>query len=110
MPTRRGPRRLSSLAAAAAAEGDGLAPPVVDAAVEDRPRIDSRRGHHARRDRGARSRLADRHDRLPAGEPVLGRLSREPVRDVAAARDIAAIALVGLADVDELDLARGEPP
>ena len=63
----------------------------------------------ARGDRRARARLADRDDRQRAAEAVLRRLPRDAVRDVAAARDEALVALVRLADVEQLDPAVSEP-
>ena len=47
--------------------------------------------------------LTDRHDRKLAAEAVLGRLARDAVREMAAAGDEAAVALLGLAHVEEPD-------
>src|SRR5205085_11819126 len=62
---------------------------------------------HARGDRGPGAGLADRHDGLAVAELVLPGAD-EAVRDMPAAGDVAVVALVGLAHVEELDRARGE--
>ena len=64
-------------------------------------RVEAVCSEDARRDGGPRARLADRDDRLVARE--VGLAEREQaVRDVAAAGDVAGVALVLLAHVDEL--------
>src|SRR5207253_4760609 len=96
---------------AAASERDRLAAacaPAGDAAVQDRARRDARRREHARRDGGARAGLADRHHGPLPGEAVLRRGPHDAIRDVAAAGDVAGVALVLLADVHERDLVAGE--
>ena len=95
--------RCRELAAAAAELDRGLAGrvPVVDAAVRDRAGVVAARGEDARGDCGARPGLADRDQRPVVGQ--LGRAERdESVRDVPAARDVARVALVPLAHVDQL--------
>src|SRR6059058_1030413 len=96
---------------AAAAERGELAaprPPRLEAAVEHGARVHAPGVEHARRDRGAGAALADRHDRQPAAEAVLGGLARHPVREVAAAGNRAGVALVRLTNVEQLDLAGRE--
>ncbi len=88
----------------AAAELDrrlaGLSPRV-DPAVEDRTCVVAPSGEDARCDRGARPGLADRDERS-VGRELDGAEREETVGDVAAAGDVARIALVLLADVDQL--------
>src|SRR5207248_5367701 len=63
----------------------------------------------ARRDRRSRTALADGDDRPSAAQSVRRRLPRGAIGQVAAARDEAVVALVRLADVEQVDLVRGEP-
>ena len=97
-------RRRRAESAAAASELDrrlARGDPGVDSAVPDGVGVEAVRCEDARRDRGARAGLADGDDR-PVPRKV-GLTEREQaVRDVAAPRDVAGVALVLLAHVDEL--------
>src|SRR6185295_8732296 len=64
--------------------------------------LDPMRGEQARGDRSARARRADRDDGQ-LSESVRDR-GEEPVRHVARAGDVALVALVRLADVEDDDL------
>src|SRR5918996_3881123 len=89
---------------AAAAELDrGLARglPVVDATVDDRAGVEAARAEDARGNGGTRPRLADSHER-PVVRKLRGTEREQAIRDVAAAGDVARVALVSLTDVDEL--------
>lgn len=99
--------RHSSLVSATA-ELDGVAAaggPGGDAAVEYGPRVDSLRGQDRRGDARSGPRLADRHDRAIGG--YVGAADPEQaIGDVAAARDVAVVALVALPHVDQLRATR----
>ena len=105
---RRAARTATGVVSRRSGELDGgatLRDPGVDAAVHDRVRVEPVRREDARGDRGARSRLADRHDRLVSRE--VGLAEREQaIGDVEAARDVARVVLVLLPDVDELGSVR----
>src|SRR5215207_2864526 len=73
--------------------------PVFDAAVEHGARVDAARCEHARSDPGSSARAADRYDG-PVGESS-GDRGQQPVGDVPRADDVAVIALVGLAHVEQ---------
>src|SRR5947208_13565365 len=75
---------------------------VRDSAVEQRPGRDAVGGQDARGYRGACAALADRDDRA-AVRQLAGELADKAVRNVAALRDIALVALVLPADIDDLD-------
>src|SRR3990172_7791800 len=98
---RRRTPEASGTAAAKLDRGPAGSCPGGDPAVPDRMRIEAARGEDAGRDRRPWARLADRHDRPVAREIRLPE-REQAIRDVATARDVAGIALVLFADVDQL--------
>ncbi len=92
------------LGVAAAAERDRLVAllPLGDAAAEHRAGVEPLVGQGAGGNSGTRAALADGDDRL-LGRQHVRAAADEPVRDVAASRDVALGVLVGLADVEHLD-------
>ena len=81
--------------------------PVVHAAVQDRAGADSFGRERAGSDSSSGAGRADGHDQAAVLELVaVG--AHEPVGDVPAAGDVALVALVLLAHVEELDRVRGE--
>src|SRR5207237_9265697 len=82
---------------------------LVDDAYKTLARGDTTGGEDARDNRSPRPALADLDDR-PVARQLLGARPDEPVRNVHAAGDEARVALVQLADVDQLDRARSEQP
>ena len=97
--------RRSSCLRAAAAELDHLPAaggPIGDPAVEHRAGRHAFRGQDRGGDAGAGAALANRHYR-PVGGDVGAADREQAIRDVAAPRDVAVVALVALANVDQLD-------
>src|SRR5207302_9414187 len=99
---------LLGTAAAERRELAAAGAPVRDAAAEDGPRVAPRGAQDARRNRCARAALADGDDRPAAAEPVLSRLAHVAIRHVVGAGDEGGVALVGLAHVEHLGVARRE--
>src|SRR2546421_12318769 len=98
---------------AAAPELDGLTArrlPGADAALEHRVRVEAGGGEDARGDRRPGAALAQSDDRLVAIERVERAGPEQPIGNVACPGNVAGIALVLLADVDQLRLAVGEEP
>ena len=77
------------------------------AAVDDGTGVVAARAQDAGRDRGPGAAFADRHHRSVGGEVGAAR-RQQPVGDVAAAGDVARVALVLLAHVDHLGAGRDQ--
>src|SRR5207248_260411 len=101
--SRRDRPRALALLGSAAAERARLALPVGDPAVEHRPGVEAGRLQNACGDRSAGAGLADRHQRTAVEQSGLRGGSRRPVGEVPRAGDVALVALVRLAHVEQLD-------